>query len=1133
MRCGECGTERIPGKSFCHACGARAALRCTACGGAVEAQFRFCPDCGQALAAPPGASGPAADPSHPGSPAPEDRLTRLSRHIPESLARKLRVSGTDAGERKRVTVLFCDLVGSTAIAEALDPEEYRELLERYLEVTFAEIYRFEGIVNQLAGDGLMALFGAPIAHEDAPERAVRAALAARDALAALRRPLETRDVALHARFGIHTGTVVVGAVGNDLKMDYTAVGDTTNLAARLQAAARPDAILISDATARLVAGRFHTREVGPFDVKGKAEPVTAHEVLELAEALTPMAIAQARGLTPLVGRQEELQQLEACYRRLRGGLGQVVSVVGDAGTGKSRLIYEFKERIADTHPTLFEARCSSLTRGAPYAPWVSMLRDYFGLAPNEPDEASLAKLAEGLDGGSDDPIFPYLCAILSLPTPGLEPAPLDVRKRRAFDAVDQLVNRATARGPTVMIVEDLHWIDDASREMLDLAAGRFDAGSMLIVTHRPQYRPTWQSKAALTQLHLQPLSDAEGKAVIRACVGGGLPLQLERRILHKGEGNPFYLEELTRSLVEGGALVPSPGGVRVTRPVDEIRIPETVQELLGARIDRLRPAAKRVAQIAAVVGRQFRREQLEALLSDERLDVGAELAELERLGVIHRKAALAGDEYRFGESLTQEVAYEGLLLRERRRLHERIARLLESAGGTRNLAQAAVIARHYARSDDREAGLRALLEAAAAAEALPSYGDAERLNREAWELAESATAEEASDALRRLTVQAAIGVLRVTLLYGSTDLRHDERVAQHAETLARELGDDHGLAILLSLHGLLLSGGSREQFERGLALTEAGVEVAEKAGLEDAAAALRRGLALEYLMDGRFEAGLRILDDAIAALVRLGQAEPPSDTYMGALWFRARALFYRDDFAGMRREARRIHELATRVHNRTIAGASAGLIGLDHFTRAEYAEAERWGRRALEIGQEIDNVASVRTGGLLVLGARCARGERSATDAEIDALERGLLPGGDQSGNLGLVVEVLLELGELERAERLAEGSAARAGSPVREAGSALALGAVCLKLGPGHWRDAEQHFANASALAERLGMRSTSAHALLGRAELAAARCDAEAARADAGAAHAIFDALGMQRYALRAAEVTAKVCTAPPADA
>src|SRR5204862_1115052 len=285
MRCGSCGTELIAGKRFCHACGARAALLCPGCGANVAQDFRFCPDCGRDLAsagvhdAPP----PPAD----------DPLQRLAQQIPEGLAHKIRAAQeTIAGERKQVTVLFCDLAGSTAIAERLDPEEYVELLDEYLELSFREIYRLEGIVTYSAGDGLMALFGAPVAHEDAPQRAIRAALAIREALAALDIRLRAeRAIELRARIGIHTGPVVVGTVGNDLKMDYTAIGDTTNLASRLESLAVPGSILVSEATSRLVRGFFQVRSVGPFTVKGKSEPITAFEVLGEITSSAPMAVA--------------------------------------------------------------------------------------------------------------------------------------------------------------------------------------------------------------------------------------------------------------------------------------------------------------------------------------------------------------------------------------------------------------------------------------------------------------------------------------------------------------------------------------------------------------------------------------------------------------------------------------------------------------------------------------------------------------------------------------------------------------------------------------------------------------------------------------------------------------------------
>src|SRR5262245_8302452 len=421
MRCTRCGTELLPGKKFCHACGASALTACANCGAQLEPDWRFCPDCGRAQGAaapePVATVAPPAPAAPSPSPSPSDaRLALLARHIPETLADQIRAAGAVAGERKRAAVLFCDLVGSTALAERLDPEEYRELLGEYLELVLAEIYRFEGIVNQLAGDGMMALFGAPIAHEDAPERAVLAALEIQRQLGRLSERLEEeRGVSLRARIGIHTGVVVAGTVGNELKMDYTATGDTTNLAARLQSLAEPGTILVSEATHALLRGRFRTTAVGPLDVKGKTEPVHAFVVEGPAEKSSVFAAAPGE-MTPFVGRDAELGQIVSCFERLGSGLAQIVSVVGDAGIGKSRLVYQFKKALKGRDVELLETRCSSLTRSVPYAPWVSMFRRWFGIESGDDEATASNKVAAKFtdERGVTDPGWKHLSWMLGL-----------------------------------------------------------------------------------------------------------------------------------------------------------------------------------------------------------------------------------------------------------------------------------------------------------------------------------------------------------------------------------------------------------------------------------------------------------------------------------------------------------------------------------------------------------------------------------------------------------------------------------------------------------------------------------------------------------------------------------------------
>ena len=1149
MRCVNCDGELIPGKRFCPTCGAQVALKCPSCGAIVEEGYRFCPDCGVRLASEAlDAAGPPATPAQgsPASRAPsapvaprnappaalDERLARLARQMPEGLAEKIRASGTaPAEERKLVTVLFCDLVGSTAIAARLDPEEYRDLLEQYLAITFREIYKFEGIVNQLAGDGLMALFGAPVAHEDAPERAVRASLAIRVALDEFnRRPRTERGLALQVRIGIHTGPVVVGTVGNDLKMDYTAIGDTTNLASRLQSLARPGTILVSEATGRLVRGRFRMQAAGPFEVKGKAGPIVAHEVLGAIDAATPMAIAEARGLTPLVGRSAELAQLTTCYERLGENLAQVVAVIGDAGSGKSRLIYEFKQRLAGEPAALFEARCSALSQSVPYAPWIGMLRQYFDITPGEDVGCACDKVARrvrGLDPTLDT-LYPFLCRLLSVPVEGQLSLPEDELKQQTFEAVATLVNGTSQQNPVVMIIEDLHWIDEASREMLELAVRHVHSTRiMLIVSHRPDYQPAWRAHAAFTQLSVRPLANDEATAVIRAAAGGRLPVALERRILAKAEGNPFFLEEITRALIEEGSLLRGDGRIRLTRAVAEIGIPDTVQEVIGARLDRLGPHAKRVAQVAAVLGRQFHHAHLVELLASEGIDVARELERLEERGVVHRKHALSKDEYRFGESLAQDVAYETLLLKERRQLHERIGLLLESTRDESDAERDALLAHHFARSDNRERAIAALLRAAHRAEQLPSYITAAKLFRQAWELADAAldsAGAGAGEHLQRSAIEAAVGLARAVVLYGPLHLSDAERAARRGRELAEALGDVESLAGLCLFLGMIMMSSERDKFAEGLALAEEGLVIAQRAHLAPQAVSISRGLAWGYLNDGQFALAQRTIAWVMAELEQHGHRERLSDIYFGARWIQDSVRFHSDDLEGALAGATETHALALGIGNRTSRSGAAANLARVHLERGNYPEALRWAEQSLEIAQAIGSVAAIQTASAIAMLARTALGESGFAARYVDLIDEVLASGGTLPLSGRIVVEAFLAIGDLKRARRIADLAYGRGGGRLREAIIAGTLGDVMLRLGAAHWSDAERWYAQALASAQTLGARSTEVAALLGTAELAVARGDREAAVRQLHPALAICRDLGFDRAQARGERLLAE---------
>ncbi|MET0153458.1 MAG: adenylate/guanylate cyclase domain-containing protein [Candidatus Binatia bacterium] len=1053
----------------------------------------------------------------------------MTRHIPAELARKIRdAGGGAAGERKLVTVLFCDLVGSTSIAERLDPEEYHDLLDEYLELAFREVYRVEGIVNQLAGDGFMALFGAPVAHEDAPQRAVSAALAVRDAVGRFSdRAGRRRDLDLLVRIGIHTGPVVVGAVGSDLKTDYSAIGDTTNLAARLQSLAEPGTVLVSQTTERLVRGFFETRDRGPLQVKGKSQPVAAFEVMRASGISAPMAIAEARGLTPLVGRDAEVSQLIACFGRVSERLPQVIAVVGDAGSGKSRLVYELRQRLASEEHLFFEARCSSLSQALPYAPIAGMLRQFFEILPGEPAAAAREKIVAriGAVEGSLEAWTPYLWNLLGVSGDRLDDRPAEEIKQGTIEAVCRLTGAAARRAPAVLVVEDLHWMDEPSREMIEVAVSRLRRDRMMILaSHRPDFQAQWRTQAAFTRLTLRRLAPDEATEIARAVAGGPLPAELERSIVERAEGNPFYLEELTRALLEEGVLLRGERGARLTRPLAEIRVPATVHEILAARLDRLGAAAKRVVQVASVLGRQFSRSELQALVGAEGIAIDRELEALEQRGILHRKTAAHQDEYRFGESLTQEVAYEGLLLKERRQLHDRVAALVLASPGEATAERSALIAHHLARGDDRARAIEALLGAAKSAERLPSYRSAAGFYREGWEIADLAIEErrDGAEQFRRLAAQCALGLCRMAAIYNAADLRLVEPVVMRGIEIARELGDAETRAALLSLLGNALTGAGRQRFAEGLRLAEEGIAVAEEAGLN--APLVARGASWINFIDGRFDTAERATERAMEASARAGHRERLTDLYFAGVFMHNHLLFHRGRLDQALAAMEETYRLAVKAGNRTVQAGTTGLIAWMHFELEQNVEANELAARSLELAQAIGNVGGTRTAAAVLVLARAALGEPPPPAAG-ELLEMDGLNPSDLAIKSHLVSEALIAIGDLRRAAELVDLAYRHAGGRLRELWATLALGEVKSLLGPTARKEAEEWIRRASALATEIGSRWGIAATSLAAARLSLERGDRRAGETLGERAVSVAREFGLARLAGRAERLLAEL--------
>jgi predicted ATPase/class 3 adenylate cyclase len=599
------------------------------------------------------------------------------------------------GERKQVTVLFADLKGSMELLADRDPEEARKLLDPVLGLMMEAVHHYEGTVNQAAGDGIMALFGAPLAHEDHAVRACYAALRMQERVKRhAEAVLHTHGVNLQIRVGLNSGEVVVGTIGSDLRMDYTAVGRTTHLAARMEQLANPGSILVTPSTLELVDGFVTVKSLGPISVKGLITPVEVHEVTGVGPVRTRFQSGARRGLTPFVGRERELEQLRQAQRLAGGGQGQVVALVAEAGVGKSRLVFELAHSPGREDWLVMECAAVSYGKAMSYLPIANLIKGYFEIM--EPD--SLQTIGDkvktkllALDLALA-PTLPALLALLNAPVkdPAWEILDPAERRRRMLEGLRHLLLQEARQRPLLLIFEDLHWIDNETQAVLDLLLeGLGSERVLLLVTYRPEYQHGWSGKTYYSQLRLDALAGESGRQLLDALLGDDPTLASLKQLL-ANNGNPFFLEETVRTLVETKAIEGISGSYRLARPIEAIQVPPTVQAVLASRIDRLSLEDKHLLQIAAVIGRSvpFRLLRRLADLPDEALRGGlhrlraAQFISLTGpLPIINPPTALEGFvdiEYRFKHALTQEVAYGSILQERRRELHARIVEAIET-----------------------------------------------------------------------------------------------------------------------------------------------------------------------------------------------------------------------------------------------------------------------------------------------------------------------------------------------------------------------------------------------------------------------------------------------------------------------
>jgi len=1107
MICPRCQHDNPDGAKFCNACGAKLESACPACGHLNPPGSRFCNECGGKL-------------GQPLSPAAEPRFASPQAYTPRYLAEKILTSRSALeGERKQVTVLFADLKGSMELLADRDPEEARQLLDPVLERMMTAVHRYEGTVNQVLGDGIMALFGAPIVHEDHAVRACYAALAMQEAIqrysADVRR---THGLEVQIRVGLNSGAVVVRSIGNDLHMDYSAIGQTTHLAARMEQLALPGTIRLTAETIRLAEGFIQVKALGPVPVKGLAEPVEVCELLGATAVRKRLQASAARGLTPFVGRQTELEGLGQLLKQAAAGRGQVAAIVGEPGVGKSRLVYEF---VRSPHPRdwlILESASVSYGKATPYCPVIDLLQRYCGVEGQDVPRTIRAKVTGQLltlDAALQEVIPAVLALLDALPEDSpfltLDPAQ---RGQRTLDAVKRVLLRESRVQPLLLVFEDLHWLDAETQALLDsLVESLPTARLLLLVNYRPEYQHGWGHKTYYTQLRLDPLPPESADELLHTLLGEDAGLvPLKQRLIAHTQGNPFFLEESLRTLVEGRMLVGERGRYRLAKDVATLEVPATVQAVLAARIDRLPPEEKRLLQMAAVIGTDVPFALLQAIaeVSEERLRVG--FSHLQAAEFLYEMRLFPELEYTFKHALTHEVAYGSLLQERRRALHARIVQALEALAPDRLVDQMERLAHHALRGEVWEKALMYCRQAGAKA-----------IERSAnWEAV--ASFEQALGALQHLpetraTREQAIDLrldLR-TVLFALGEFERMFDTLREAETLAEAL-DDQGrlgwVSVAMS-HSFWLRGDQ----ERAIASSQRALALAE--ALRDSGLRIMAtfNLGRAYHDLGDYHRAMEFLRRSAELLQgdllreRFGQAYLPS-VFSRAWW----ALCLAEvgafvDGIAMGEAGARMAE--TVDHPLSRIGAYYG-VGFVYLRKGDLHQAIPPLEHGLELSQVVHSPNWFYVTASALSPAYALAGRRAEALRLLEqAMARGAtLRTSHASHRLTAFSEVYLLAGHLEEASAHAREALERTRTHKERGSEAWALrllGEIHAQGEPLQAEQAEAHFRQALTLAEELGMRPLLAHCHLGLGRLYAQIGRREEAHAELSAAIELYRSMDM----------------------
>ncbi len=769
----------------------------------------------------------------------------------------------DDAERKQVTVLFADVMGSMDLAEQQDPEEWRKIMQRFFSILAAAVERFEGTVDKFTGDGIMAIFGAPIAHEDHARRACYAALQMLDDVAEYAAELRRAEgLNFSTRIGINSGEVVAGAIGAGGEGEYTAIGHTVGLAQRMEALAEPGSAYLTEHAAALASGFLELKDLGEFEIKGASQPVEVFELAGVGAARSRLDLSRERGFSRFVGRDEEMAALEEALARASSGEGAMVGISAEPGVGKSRLTYEFTERCRARGIEVFEAQAQSHGQSIPFMPLLQMLRAYFGIGDREVERHTREKIAGRALLLDPDIVeeLPLVFDFLGVPDPGRPVAQMspEARARALGGVVCRLINAPARNHTVVLVVEDLHWMDEGSNAMLaEMVASVAGTSTLAVVNFRPEYSRGWDSAPIYRELSLEPLGQRDTLELLRDIAGDDPSLDgLEEPIHERTAGNPFFIEEIVRELIEAGHFEGERGAYRLVRPVEEAGVPATVQTVLAARIDRLSPDAKQLLQVASVVGKELgaRALGLTAELSEEELDPA--LCELVDGGFLYEAELYPERVLAFRHPLTREVAYGTQLAERRGATHAAAARAMIELEPERLDELAALVSHHFeVGGEAREAARWAARAAYWAGSSQPM--ESQRLWRKTMELVDGLEQNEETAAL---AVSSRLLQLQYAWRLGMGE-EEETRLASEAEQIAKRTGDLHSLAMLRL--ATAARPGMRHEAKAWLAAVEETNRLADESGDLHLRVAMRAACSYAFLCVGDFDGFARQLDQVL------------------------------------------------------------------------------------------------------------------------------------------------------------------------------------------------------------------------------------------------------------------------------